>query len=517
MWAAWILVTELVCPFFIISPIRGLRIFGTLQVAFVYLILSLSGNYGATFPIVLLQLVACLDDQCLIAIHRYCCCMDWWCWTKPSSAQEGQNPNDILESVWDGTGDPGPRSAYEARIEDESDEEDEALTANGNPYDETNTVQPWAHEFAPPTYVAYAYVFCTWFSALLILCASLPAVRTLLTQNPWENHFDPWLLTTNSGYYLSPQLLRPQPVLEYTHDALRVEDFNAETLELHIDFQNSEDHRLFRQTTLARMQPIGESNDHVRPAVEAHDGPVWKTLEFLSLPGDPTRAPYMNLFYFWRLDHKIWERWTSNHIMRNGKADEIALKSLVQKLRTGVKWGTRASDPLVGLVRKILRGDPNVAALVASNYDDLFYPDGPSDRKRVPTAIRIRIDNYRFGESGDWWDVEPVIEPAIIGVSDYKEAATNTYAYSSWEYRETGIFVGILSAIFAGYWGPFKSGGTLIVCTIFYAAALIFLVDDYYGAPSTDQPWGQFVSHQRSFRDQMAMHREPALFQERPS
>jgi Lipase maturation factor len=104
-------------------------------------------------------------------------------------------------------------------------------------------------------------------------------------------------------------------------------------------------------------------------------GARWLPYEFNCKPGDPDRRPCWISPYHYRLDWQIWF----------------------------AAMGEVSDEPwTVHMVSKLLRGDPRILGLLASNP----FPDRP------PRYIRAQLYAYRYAPLGShaWWERDLVGE-----------------------------------------------------------------------------------------------------------
>jgi predicted DCC family thiol-disulfide oxidoreductase YuxK len=126
-----------------------------------------------------------------------------------------------------------------------------------------------------------------------------------------------------------------------------------------------------------------------RPEIQVEgrpDGGDWTALPFRYKPGDPARAPRFFAPHMPRLD---WQMWFA----------ALSAERLVGRPELAASWLERGDPWLARLVVAVLRGEPEVLALL-----------GPSPfGETPPREVRLVLWQYRFTDRGhDWWERERV-------------------------------------------------------------------------------------------------------------
>lgn len=143
----------------------------------------------------------------------------------------------------------------------------------------------------------------------------------------------------------------------------------------------------------------------------AVDKVAWAPLEFKNLPGEPSRRPYFNSPYHYRLDWETWIHVTASmeHVMTNrppSAASQPLDLSVPRHIQT--------------LVQKVLSGDTDAMHLLGTPPEALLRLTTNTSGAQSPTAIRADFYSYTFTSwealwrHGRWWDRQRLSNPVVF-------------------------------------------------------------------------------------------------------
>lgn len=286
-----------------------------------------------------------------------------------------------------------------------------------------------------------------------IACKSAAPLLELFTPAPWLHFYDDWFFVNAQGVFGFINSHRVNLVLTYTHDPLppgrsqgRIDPSCRDSPG---SIANAADGRALACSDLAAHcashgqlrelcpKTCGQCGGRSAWLPSAVDALRWRPLEFKNLPGEPTRRPFFNSPYHYRLDWETWIHVTASmeHIMS-------------QRLKSG-EVGSQLDLPVPRhiqvLLDKVLLGDTDSIHLLGTPPEDLLWlsnATAPTDRgdsrgkghgvkatagvdrdgqqPMPPTAIKAEFYSYKFSSwdgllhQGRWWDRELLSRPVIF-------------------------------------------------------------------------------------------------------
>ena len=389
---------QLILPFFILVPIRRVRIFAGLMEIFLQFAIVSTGNYAWINFLGVLPCLSLFDDYFLSFFFS----------EKTIEQAENARLNSFLSSSSSFSNDEirSNINNVDIKIKEEKWKEIGMKMKKVLVHRKQRAADLKQKSF----FTRQFHQFSKWNSNLYkkgrviiyisLICfigfKSAEPVKELFTESPWLHYYDEYFFVTSQGVFGFINQNRVVLSLQYTHDPSPLFNKSICDDQPKTSFNDQNTGKPFLCPDLSQYCFHPSFGAQIRSVCKRTCGECeypdlqylsWKNLDYKNLPGASLdKTPWFNSPIHYRLDWQIWIQTTAS--MENyHQYPSLQIPPFISKL-----------------IRKVLAGDSDAISLLGTPFADLFDEKG-----NPPSAIKAKYFKYEFSswehyrETGNWW------------------------------------------------------------------------------------------------------------------